>query len=258
MSDLLATWHHFCLVMLRTGCLLAFWPLWDNRVAPPVVRVSAILAIAWALTPVAAPHLPPWPSSWWEVCSLVLGEVLLGFSLGLVVRVLLSGAQMAGNLAALQMGFGMATLVDPQTQSQTAVLGELFWKLATLWFFLCDGHHLLLILVARSFSEVPVGTPFKLPAGLGQSLVNLGIWMFKMALTLAAPIVAVLFLTQVALGLVARAVPQVQVMLLGFPLTITLGLLVLSLTLTLAGSYLAAQVHGLEAPLGQIMQAFRR
>lgn len=257
MDGLLAHWHNFLLVTLRTGCLLAFWPVWDNRVVPLPVRVSALLVIALVLTPVAAPHLPPWPASWPALFFLAAREVFLGFCLGLVIRCLLSGIQMAGNLAALQMGFGMVTLIDPQSQAQNAVLGDLFLKLATLIFLVSDGHHLLLTLVAQSFQDLPMGVGLALPAALGQSLAGLGRGMFQVAVKLAAPILAVLFLTQVALGLVSRAVPQVQVMLLSFPLTIALGLLTLSFTLTLAGPYLVGQFRDLERPLAQVMHAFQ-
>ncbi len=257
MDGLLTHWHNFLLVTLRTGCLLAFWPVWDSRVVPLPVRVSALLVIALVLTPVAAPHLPPWPASWPALLLLVAREVFLGFCLGLVIRCLISGIQMAGNLAALQMGFGMVTLLDPQSPAQNAVIGDLFLKLATLLFLVSDGHHLLLTLLAQSFRDLPLRADLPLPAALAQGLVRLGVWMFQVAVKLAAPILAVVFLTQVALGLVSRAVPQVQVMLLSFPLTIALGLLTLSFTLTLIGPYLVGQFRDLERPLFQVMQAFQ-
>lgn len=256
-EELWAQGQNFLLVFLRTSCLLLFWPLWDSRLLPLILKVSAMLVIALALTPAAAPHLPPWPSSWPAFLALVAREVLWGFSLGLGIRALMSGVQMAGNLASLQMGFGMVTLIDPQSQGQNALLGDLFLKVATLLFLLNDGHHLVLILLAQSFSSIPLKTVLELPGTLGQIAVDLAGWMYQVAVRLAAPVLAVVFLAQVALALVSRAVPQIQVMLLSFPMTIGLGLVVLSLTMTLAGGYFIDQLQQLARSLSVVMQALR-
>jgi flagellar biosynthetic protein FliR len=257
MAEPLGYLQNFLLVGLRTLCILAFWPLWDSRLVPLPIRIASVLAIALALTPQAAPSLPPWPPSWFALSVLVLQEFGLGFCLGLAMRFLMAGIQMAGNLAAVQMGFGMVTLIDPQSQAQNAVLGDLLAKLATLLFLLSDGHHLLLMLLARSFGELPMGATLGWSAGLGRTLVALGAGMFQVAVQLGAPILAILFLTQVALGLVSRAIPQVQVMLLSFPLTIALGLLTLSLTLALAGPYLVHRFRELEQPVSLILHALK-
>jgi flagellar biosynthetic protein FliR len=221
------------------------------------VRVFSILIIALALTPAVAPLLPPLPAAWPALLALAGQEFLLGLSLGLLVRFVLSGAQMAGNLLSIQMGFGMVTLIDPQSRSQSTIIADLFLFLATLIFLTIDGHHSLLRLLILSFQEVPVGRPFTLPHHLFLLLPSFGALMFQMALMLAAPILAALFLAQVALGLVARAVPQIQVMLLSFPLTIALGLVFLSLTLTMVGPALGDHFGNLKSPMLQVVQAWR-
>lgn len=257
MDGLLSQAPNFFLVLIRTGCLLCFWPLWDSRVIPMQVRVYSVLVVALVLTPVVAPALPALPSSLMGLLAMVLRELLLGLSLGLVLRFLWAGVQLAGNLAAIQMGFGMVTLIDPQSQSQNAVVGDLFFLLAILIFLAIDGHHLLLRLLAQSFAEVPMGQTLALPDRLAHFLPALGALIFQLGIKLGAPILAALFLTQLALGIVARSVPQIQVMLLSFPLTITLGLLVLSLTLTVAGPYLAEQFREVQAPLRNVLRAWQ-
>jgi flagellar biosynthetic protein FliR len=257
MDWLLGQWPNFILVVLRTGCLLVFWPIWDSRFIPVQVRVFSILLISLVLTPVAAPFLPQFPTSWPTMLSLVLQEFLLGLSLGLLVRFFLAGAQMAGNLLSIQMGFGMVTLIDPQSRSQTTIVADLFLFLAILVFLTIDGHHFLLRLVIISFQEAPMGRPFSFPGSLFLSLPGFGALMYQLAVMLAAPVLAALFLTQVALGLVARAVPQIQVMILGFPLTIAIGLLFLSFTLTMVGPALVDHFANLKTPAHQVLQAWR-
>ncbi|MCL6622434.1 MAG: flagellar biosynthetic protein FliR [Syntrophobacterales bacterium] len=256
MDVLLSSWQHFLLVTLRTSCLLVFWPVWDHRLLPLPVKAASLLALSFCLTPVVAPHLPPWPASLTGLLLLVAREALLGFSLGLTLRFLLSGVQMAGNLVSLQMGFGMITLIDPQSPAQNTVLGDLLFKLAVLLFLVGDGPHVLLRLLVRSFSEVPLAAGLDLPGGLLPWLAGLGRWMWQVTVKLAAPLMALFFLVQVALGLVSRAVPQVQVMLLSFPLTIALGLFTLSLLLTFLGPFLTGQFRALELPLAQGLRAF--
>lgn len=255
MDGLVAQGQHFLLVALRLSCLLVFWPVWDHRLLPLPVKTAALLVLAWCLTPAVTPHLPGWPASLGALVGLVVREVLLGFTLGLTLRFLLSGVNMAGNLISLQMGFGMITLIDPQSPAQNTLVGDLLVKLTLVLFLVGDGHHFLLRLIVHSFREVPMGGPLILSGSLFPWLVGLGRWMWLVTLKLAAPLLGLFFLTQVALGLVSRAVPQVQVMLLSFPLTIALGLLMLSVLLTFLGPVLTEQFRALELPLRQGLRA---
>jgi len=257
MEHLLQNWRNFLLVALRTSCLLAFWPVWDSRLIPGQVRVFSLLVISLALTPVVAPFLPEFPTAWPAFLILATQEFLLGLSLGLLVRFLLAGAQLAGHLLSTQMGFGLVTLIDPQSRDQATVVADLFLFLAVVVFLASDGHHSLLRLLVLSFQEVPVGSAFFLPGNLLGALPGYGALMYKLAVMLAAPVLAALFLAQLAMGLVARAVPQIQVMILGFPLTIALGLLFLFLTLTMVGPLLVEHFASLRTPLHQVLQAWR-
>lgn len=257
MPGLILQLQSFFLVVTRVGCILFFLPIWDSRLVPVQIRIYSILVISLALTPVVAGTLPPFPENWLAVVGLVLREMLLGLSLGLVVRYVFSGVQMAGNLVGVQMGFGMVTLIDPQSGTPSSLMADLLMLVATVLFLAVDGHHLLLWVLAQSFGEVPVGGPALMPGSLYAFLVPLGSLMFQLAVKLVAPIILVLFLTQVAMGLVARTVPQVQVMILAFPLTIGLGMIFLSLTLVLLGPQLATKFAWFKDPLFQVLKAWQ-
>ncbi|MEW6658399.1 MAG: flagellar biosynthetic protein FliR [Thermodesulfobacteriota bacterium] len=256
MAGLILQIEQFFLVVIRVGCILFFLPLWDSRLIPMQIRVYSILVISLALTPVVAGSLPPFPETWLAAVGLVLRELLLGLSLGLVVRFLFAAIQMAGDLLGIQMGFGMVNLIDPNSGVRTTVMGDILLLVATVLFLAVDGHHLLLMILARSFGEVPVGGPALLPASLFSLLVPMGNLMYQLAVKLVAPCLLVLFLTQIGMGLVARTVPQVQVMIIAFPLTIALGLIFFSLSLMLIGPYLAGQFSGFQAPLLQVLRAW--
>ena len=188
---------------------------------------------------------------------LILRELLLGLSLGLVVRFVFAGAQMAGVLLGVQMGFGMVTLIDPNTSDPSSLIGDVFSMVATVLFLALNGHHLLIRVLAQSFGEVPVGGPALMPASLFSLLVPMGSVMFQLMVKLVAPILLVLFLTQVAMGLVARTVPRVQVMIMAFPVTIALGMIFLSLTMTLIGYQLSGRFAWFETPLSQVLRLWQ-
>jgi len=256
MPGLILQLQQFILVTTRVGCILFFLPIWNNRLIPVQIRVYSILVISLVLTPVVASSLPPFPETWLAAVGLVLRELLLGMCLNLVVSFVFSGIQMAGDFLGLQMGFGMVNLIDPGSGVHTTVMGDILLLTATVLFLAADGHHLLLAVLAQSFGEVPVGGPPLMPGSLFTSLVPMGKLMFQLQIKLVAPIILVLFLTQVAMGLVARTVPQVQVMILAFPLTIALGLVFLSLTLMLIGPYVVGQFSWFKGPLTQVLRAW--
>jgi len=257
MNNLILLYQNFLLVSLRAGCLLYFCPPWDSTYIPAIVRVFSILGLSLALTPIVAPYLPPFPATWSAGLFLVMRELLIGLGCGLAFRFLFAGVEMAGNLVATQMGFGMATLLDPQTQAQNTILAEMLVLLATLIFLAMNCHHAFLRLLARSFQDVPLAASITLPPSLFAYVPNLGSLIFSLAVQLLAPVLALLFLTQLALGLVARAVPQIQIMMVSFPLTIALGLFFFSLTLMVAGPALVDQFITLQMPLANIIRAWK-
>ena len=257
MNNFVLLYQNFLLVTLRTGCLLYFCPPWDSTFIPTTVRAFSILGLSLALTPIVSPYLPPFPATWAAGVLLVIREILIGLGCGLVFRFFFAGVEMAGNLVATQMGFGMATLLDPQTQAQNTILAEMMVLLATLLFLTVNGHHAFLRLVVKSFQEVPLSTTISLPDSLFGYVPNFGRLMYSMSVQLLAPVLALLFLIQLALGLVARAVPQIQVMMVSFPLTIALGLLFFSFTLMVAGPALVERLVSLQIPLAHLIGVWK-
>jgi flagellar biosynthetic protein FliR len=256
-TPLLQEFPYYLLVLARVGCLLFFFPPWDSRLVPVPLKLGAALALTLTLTPLVESGLPPLPGSGAALAMLLLGEFLLGLSLGLVARLIFAGVRMAGNLAGIQMGFGMVTLIDPGTAEPSSVMEDILFLAATLIFLAADGHHLLIRILAESFSQVTVGRIARIPGPVFHLILPLAGLMFSLALKLTAPVLGALFVANLALGLVGRALPQMQIMIVSFPLTIALGLFLLALTLSLAGPYLVGQFLWLQHPLRQVLRAWQ-
>lgn len=150
MTNFLLLYQNFLLVSLRTGCLLYFCPPWDSSYIPAPIRVLSILGLSLALTPIVSPCLPPFPANWTAGVLLVIREFLIGLGCGLVFRFFFAGIEMAGNLVATQMGFGMATLLDPQTQAQNTIMAEMM----VLWPLSCSSPSMAIMPFCVWWSKV--------------------------------------------------------------------------------------------------------
>jgi flagellar biosynthetic protein FliR len=176
--------------------------------------------------------------------AAILGELAIGAALGLAVRFTLAGIGLAGELAAVQMGVGLPAALDPQSMSQVSSVNHLLDQIAILTFLAVGGHHALLAALAQSLSLVP-----PLSVGLGGGATEFLAGLFTSALLLsirvAAPVGTALLATTVALGLLNRVAPQVNVFLVSFALTIGVGLLVLLAALPVLGAVMAASFREL-------------
>jgi flagellar biosynthetic protein FliR len=160
----------------------------------------------------------------------VISEVILGVIIGLSVRMVFSGIQLAGQLAGFQMGLAIANVMDPVTSTQASILAQINNLIAMLIFLSMDAHHWLFRALVESFRMVP---PFNVQFGSSVifQLMGLGGKLFVIAIQVAAPIMAALLLTSVVFGLMARTVPQMNVFIVAMPLKIIVGLLFLALSL---------------------------
>lgn len=223
------------LTLFRVGGLLLVAPMFSSRTIPMTVRVAfAILLVAVLLPVVPAP-----PVGVAFGPSLIVGELVVGLGIGLGAAVLLAGAEMAGEVLAVQTGLSGATALDPLTGVGTGILSQLL-GLFTLMLLLATGGHLVLIeALAVSYEAVPPGTLPDLEYGVLQLTSLFGL-LFSTGLKFAAPIIAAVSVGYLALGILARTSPQMNMLAVAFPLQIGLGLLVLAVVLPLAATFYAA------------------
>lgn len=242
----------FLLALLRTGGFIAAAPALSHKTIPVPVRIGLSVAIALALSGRILAMGAPAEPGLAELVGISFREVLTGVIIGFGFSLLFAGLQAAGELVGLQVGFALANLYDHQAERQIGVLGELELVIGMLLFFAIDGHHLMLRAFFDSYRIVPVdGLSFA--TGGAETLVRLTGAVFVIALKAAAPVMAAIFLTEIALGIVARTLPQMNVFIIGFPLKIGVGLLALATSLPLFSAVigkLLAQIHyGLDLAL---------
>ena len=220
LNALIAT---FVFPLVRVLALLAAAPPYNNASLPVRVRLILGLAITLAIAPaVGAAGTPPGVAPASGAGLLILAEqMLIGYAMGFSMRLVFSAVDLAGNVFSTQMGLGFATSYDPTSTSQTAVVSEMLGTLALLMFLGIDGHLMVLSTLAQSFQALPVGA---LPGSATWSnLANAGVTVFSGGLLLALPIIVTLLITNTALGVLGRVSPQLNLIVIGFPVTITLG-----------------------------------
>jgi flagellar biosynthetic protein FliR len=209
--------------LTRILALLSTAPPFNNASLPVRVRLLLGVAVTVAIAP-AIGSAGTFPSV--SVASgmglLILAEqVLIGYAMGFAMRLVFGAIDHAGNSFSVQMGLGFATSYDPTNASQTAVVSELVGILALLMFLAIDGHLMVLSVLSQSFRTLPVGA---LPGSASWSnLANAGTIVFASGLLLALPIIVALLITNTAVGVLGRVSPQLNLIVIGFPVTIALG-----------------------------------
>jgi flagellar biosynthetic protein FliR len=218
------------LAAVRAAAWIAICPPFSTRAIPRTVKAGLSLALALPMAQAGVGGLPePQIGS---VVLAVLSQVAVGLALGLVTLIVLSAVQAAGDVIDLFGSFSIAAAYDPMTQNQTAVFGRFNGLLLTVLLFATGGHLLLLRGFLHSYEVVPLdGMPSV--DGLSDLFLRLVGGLFLSALQIAAPLVAASFLADIALGLLTRTAPSLNIFSLGFPVKIALTLLMVGVTLPL-------------------------
>lgn len=236
----------FLLAAARLAGLLAIAPPFNHPRVPIHVRVGlgfALAGLTWSAIAAAAPPASP------DTITLSLraaGELGVGLLLGSVARLVTAAATFAAELIGFQMGFGFAQVLDPTQGQQVTVITELFDSLVLLLFLILDGHHLVVAAAVESFRVIPLAG-WSFGPGILDHVLPLASRIFTLGLALAGPTIGALFVANLILVLLARSIPQMNILLVGFPLTITVGLLVLLLNLDLMESLLGGEIKQMEA-----------
>jgi len=228
----------FFWVLMRVSIMIFMLPLFGARGVPSIWKIGLSMILAIAMMPVV-PQTAGYPETAAEIIIALISEALMGLILAMTVRMFFTSIQMAGHFMSFQMGFSMARAIDPQAEVQDSVLTELMYLLTILMFFCIDGHHIFLRALASSFQTAPPCN-ITFDASIAGILVKLGGDMFLTGLKLAAPMVIALFLSNLCLGIVARTVPQVNILMVGFPVNICIGFIFLIMTFANMNPFLTA------------------
>ena len=220
------------LVFARMSSMLATMPIFGYRGVPLQVKAALSILLTIIVFPLVSIGFEPPAPDPLAMLLLVAEEVLVGLLIGFAASLLFYGVQMAGQIVGIQIGFGIINVIDPNTESQISIIATLNYIVALLIFLALNGHLFLIQALVLSYERIPLGGAH-FPAELVQQMVQLTGAIFEIALKVAAPLMITLFITDVALGFMARVAPQMNVFLVGFPLKIGVGLLVLTLVISL-------------------------
>jgi flagellar biosynthetic protein FliR len=220
--------HVFSLVFTRIVAIVAFLPIFGSLNVPSKIKVALSLVLALIIYPLVQPGVD---LSVTEVglplfAVSAVKEIFIGILIGFTASFIYAAIQFAGRIVDLQMGFAFVQMVDPLTSARVTTMGQLKMVLFTIMILLVNGHYFFIIAMKKSFDTIPLLQVSLLNAGVITLLTTMSAEIFVSAVKLAAPVLATLLLVSVALGVIARTVPQVNIFFVGLPVKIFIGMAV--------------------------------
>lgn len=245
----------YLLILMRVGAMLFVAPVFGGGMVPTQTKFLFSLMLALILLPMA--QLPPdfLPLDVVPLAWLAINETLVGLVMGVSLVFIFAAIQYAGQIIDFQMGFAIVNLIDPTQDVQIPIMGFFHFLIAILIFLAMDAHHWIIRALVDSFSIVPLmtaGFSGLVIGGIAKAFGDL----FVVAMRIAAPTIAVLMLYNASLGIIAKTVPQINLLIVGFPVRIALGLIVVGLSMTFFQPYLSTAFDLMIENVYSIMHRF--
>ena len=245
-SDLIQAWVVTILIpLVRILGFVAIAPFFGNQAISMPIKVAMGILLAMMIAP-AAPAMPTVDLLSLRGILIIAEQMIIGLAIGLMMQIIFSAIEMAGQISGMTMGFGFATNYDPQSAGSTIVISQLMGILALLVFLSMNGHLIMISALLESFYAFPVTAEPRMIDGM-----TIAIWgakLFSISLQLSLPIVATLLITNLALGILTKSSPQLNIFGIGFPITLCVGFLVIMLMLpTMAAPYQYILEQGMTA-----------
>lgn len=244
----------FFLVFLRMAAMVMTLPVFGSNSVPLLFKAGLALSITIILVSMLKLDTVPVMSHLLPFTVEVIGEIMIGVIIGLSVKVIFAGIQLAGQLTGYQMGMALANVMDPNTSEQIPIIAQFMELLALLILVVTNAHHWLIRALAESYRLVPP-LGFHFSASVMAHVMELGANMFVIAVKIGAPIMTALLLTSVAFGLIARTVPQMNVLIVAMPLKIGVGLLFIGFSLPYISSFLKTLINALGKHMVLLLRA---
>jgi flagellar biosynthetic protein FliR len=225
--------------LTRVTALFLLLPIFGDQTVPPMVRIFLAFTINLVVYPIAVAsngnQVAAAMSSEMGLFFLVMKETMLGLVMGFTAKMFFDGLAFAFAHIGTQMGFNMATIYDQQSETSVPVVSQLIMIFAMLLFLAVDGHHMFIKSLVQSYEVVPLGG-FVLTKEIAAHVLETSSQVFWIAVKLSAPMALVLFLVNCAFGIISKAVPQINVLVVSFTVNILVGFLVISITMPVFGT----------------------
>lgn len=222
----------FGLALARVSAMISVVPIFGSGVVPVSLKAMFSLLLALILTPMLVVPVEALPDDTIGYATLAVGEVIVGIMIGFTVFLVFIGVQMAGQMLDFQMGFGIMNVINPAMETQAPLVGFFKFVIAMLIFLAVEGHHRIIISLFQSFETVPM-TTFSYSEALTGRMVEASGRLFYLGLQIAAPALTTLLLTSFVLAIMGRFVPQINLLVVGFPIRTAVGVTMMILTLRL-------------------------
>ena len=234
---------------LRVLAVFTAAPIFSSRAFPLRAKIGLAFLIAFAAQP-SMPSQAVIDINGPEAFGAVVQQVGIGLAIGFTVRLVFAAFELAGQVVGFQMGLGFAAFFDPASSAQSSAMGRFYANMAALLFLALNGHLMVIMAVVHSFAAFPADQNF-LQALASMKLQTLGAELFASAFWIALPVIAMLMFANLALGIVSRVAPQMNIYAIGFPVTLAVGLVGVAATLPLLEQPFAALME-------QMMEIFAR
>lgn len=244
------------MILTRVSGIFIVAPFLGSRNIPVKIRVYAAFFISLVLFPVLSQSALPLelPEQIFPFAYLIFSELFIGWIIGLVAMIVLSAVQMSGQILDMQIGFGMVNVLDPTSGQQMPIVGIFNYNLAIIVFLVTNGHHSLLMALYDSFQLIPI-TGLSVSMQIVPLMINLVKGAFAVALKISLPVVIAILLTDVALGVLARTMPQMNIFIVGLPAKILVGIFVLMIGLPFYIMFLEVIFNGMLSNIYTALQA---
>ena len=235
----------YSIIFIRVSGIILMIPFFGSENVPRLVRIGLSLVITLVLVPTLEISGVVLPDNLVGYVVMLAKELLVGFLLGYISMLIFHGIQFAGALVGFQMGLRIGNIIDPMSEEQISVIGTMQNLLAVLIYLSMFWDHFLFKALAASFRVIPIAG-VQLEDRLAVELIRMSGEVFIIALKLGAPILAALFLADVALGFIARTAPQINIFIIGFPVKVAMGILLLGISLPFFVYVFSKLVAGME------------
>jgi len=220
----------FFFILIRVSVILFMFPFFSSRIIPVLSKAGLALILTIILFPVINVKVIEFPDTSLGMAQMIIAELIIGMILGLLVNLFFTGVRIMGQLVGFQTGFAITNILDPQSGVQVSIFANLAYLMATVLFLLLNGHHILLNAIRESFEIINPGSLI-LNAQMFHKLVSISGNMFVLAIKIGSPAIAALLFTKVAFGLITKVIPQMNIMIVAFPVQIVVGLIFFGISL---------------------------
>lgn len=242
----------FFLILLRVSVIIFMLPFFNARIIPVLPKVGLALIMTIILFPVLNMEMAEFPDTLWGMVQLVIAELIIGMILGLLAQIFFEGVRIMGQLVGFQTGFAITNILDPTSGIQVSIFANMAYLVAIVLFLIFNGHHILLSAMRESFEIIGPGS-LSLNRQIFQKIMQVSGEMFVIAIRIGAPAIAALLFTKVAFGLITKFIPQMNIMIVAFPVQIVIGLLFFGICLNVLLRFMERYLGGLGSLLMNTM-----